>query len=89
MGEPVPCWSACSSTSACQPSCLPHRALQGRNVLSHLDQEEKQSLMHSEMPLLPHKGSILVPPEVLPMTLKLSAFTQRPAQLPEVPGTAQ
>lgn len=93
-GEPVACWSACSSTLGqgclcCQPSCLPHRALEGRNVLSYLEQEEKQSLMHSEMPLLPHKGSILVPPEVLPMALKLSAFTQRPPQLPGIPDTAQ
>lgn len=47
--------------------------------------------MHSEMPLLPHHGSALVPPEdILPMSLKLStAFPQQPAQLPEAPDTVQ
>lgn len=73
----VPCDRA---GSACQPSCLPHPALKGRDVLRHLDEEGKQPLMHSEVPLLPHKGSVLVPPEdILPMSLKLStAFTQQP-----------
>lgn len=45
VGQPSPA-PRDRAGSACQPSCLPHWALQGRDVLSRLDEEERQSLMH-------------------------------------------